>query len=135
MWQAVKDKINIEKMVIIGESNIECLGLSSQQTTNNENTETFDIFAELTNASVLTEPNYNNSLCNDDDIDAELNIYKSLHQIEVKIKNGTYNSPLMWWKLQSPSLPILTRVAKRTLSVPSTSASSERTFCIARNVV
>ena len=35
VWQAVKDEMKIEKMVIIGKSNIESLGLSSQQTTKN----------------------------------------------------------------------------------------------------
>ena len=122
-------------MIVINDSNVENQQLLSHQAINNETTEIFDIFAELTNASIIIEPNYNNNVHNYGDIDAELNIYKSLHQIEVKTKNGTYNNQLTWWKLQSPSLPLLSGVAKRTLSVPSTSASSERTFSIAGNIV
>ena len=36
--------------------------------------------------------------------------------------------PLIWWKLNHRSFPLLARVARRVLAIPATSASSERAF-------
>ena len=43
--------------------------------------------------------------------------------------------PLKWWKLNETMLPLLSKVARRILNIPATSASSERTFSTAGLVI
>ena len=45
------------------------------------------------------------------------------------------SDPLIFWKSNSATLPILAKLAKRVLSVPPTSAPSERSFSMASHVV
>lgn len=44
-------------------------------------------------------------------------------------------SPLEWWKSNERKYPKLSKYAKRYLSVPATSASSERSFSGAGNII
>ena len=38
------------------------------------------------------------------------------------------NNPLLWWKDKQSLLPLMSRLARRTLNITSGSAPSERTF-------
>ena len=46
-------------------------------------------------------------------------------------KKWIYTNPLLWWKSHERDLPILSRLAHRTLCIPATSAPSERAFSMA----
>ena len=42
---------------------------------------------------------------------------------------------LMWWRNSSTSLPLLSKLARKLLCIPVTSASSERVFSVAGGIV
>lgn len=44
-------------------------------------------------------------------------------------------NPLPWWKVKAELLPELACLARRYLSIPATSASSERVFSVAGRIV
>jgi len=46
-----------------------------------------------------------------------------------------HTNPLHWWKLNSAQYPVLAKLAKKFLTIPATSASSERVFSSAGNTV
>jgi hypothetical protein len=46
-----------------------------------------------------------------------------------------HGDPLAWWKDKATHYPLLSRVARRLLNIPATSASSERTFSTSGNVI
>ena len=58
-------------------------------------------------------------------LEKSLLIYSSFDEIK---NTGVYNNPLLWWKSKKFTYPILARLARRILSQPATSASSERLF-------
>jgi hypothetical protein len=71
-------------------------------------------------------------------INQELLAYHNLPCLPMEEKNSddtiVYTNPLDWWKRHSHFL-FLSSVAKRILCVPATSASSERVFSDAGNVI
>lgn len=64
-------------------------------------------------------------------IDVELSRYKLLKSLPVQYEDETFSDPLAWWQMQEKLLPILSKIAKRLLCVPATSAPSERVFSVA----
>jgi hypothetical protein len=62
-------------------------------------------------------------------VELEVSRYKSADPIPVS------TNPLAWWREQSTSFPILARLAKKFLSIPSTSVPSERVFSTAGDIV
>lgn len=44
-------------------------------------------------------------------------------------------NPLDFWQLHKSEFPLLAKVARRIFSIPATTASVERTFSVAENVV
>jgi hypothetical protein len=49
--------------------------------------------------------------------------------------DGRYQCPLLWWKMNHTKYPHVWEVAKRVLSIPATSAPSERLFSAASNLI
>ena len=65
----------------------------------------------------------NNNNSNETKVKNELELYALLKSID-----DFEQDSLQWWRQHSSSLPILSRVARRYLNIPATSASSERIF-------
>ena len=55
-----------------------------------------------------------------------INVELSLYLQEVRL--DAESDPLEWWKLHEITFPMLSKVAKKFLAVPATSAASERLF-------
>ena len=66
----------------------------------------------------------NNDICN-----AELNRYRNMPKLPIK------DDPLQWWEEHKHRFPILYRLAKRFLSIPATSATSERVWIIELRII
>jgi hypothetical protein len=62
-------------------------------------------------------------------IKSELETYKARPSIPLS------SCPLLWWRTNEDSFPLLARLAKRVLAIPSTSVSSERVFSTAGDIV
>ena len=71
----------------------------------------------------------------DAQVDAEIAFYKALQFLQGRktAEDGSiiYLNPLEWWKNESAKLPILSKLARRVLCIPATSAPSERVFSAA----
>lgn len=95
-------------------------------------TEEFDIFATLSqviHAEVVEEdilPSYIYAT-------NEVTSYKLLAVLPHSSKSP--GDPLLWWKIHALSYPLMSRVMRRLLNIPATSASSERTFSTSGNVI
>jgi hypothetical protein len=66
----------------------------------------------------------------DNSAENELNLYRHLSLCENVDENL-----LNWWKIHSSTFPNLAKLAKKILSIPANSASSERNFSAAGSVV
>ena len=68
-------------------------------------------------------------------VDAEIAFYKALQFLQGKktAEDGTttYLNPLEWWRNKTAKLPIMSKLARRVLCIPATSAPSERVFSAA----
>ena len=62
-------------------------------------------------------------------INAELDAYVSAPKLDPE------EDPLAWWKIQTPSYPILCKLVKKYLCVCATSAASERLFSTSGKIV
>jgi len=58
--------------------------------------------------------------------------YFSTHLQDCPLETG---DPLAWWRQNSRNFPILSRLARKFLAIPATSASSERLFSTAGNIL
>ena len=63
------------------------------------------------------------------EVDIEFDHYMELHRI------ARLEDPLVWWKAHAQGLPRLAKLAKRFLSIPSTSVPSERVFSKAGELI
>ena len=70
------------------------------------------------------------------DCDQEVDTYRTMagHQFN-EGKLDVKANILMWWKLHAVRFPYLSRLARRYLAMPATSASVERLFSVAGQVV
>ena len=70
------------------------------------------------------------------DCDQEVDTYRKMagHQFN-EGKLDVKANILMWWKLHAVRFPYLSRLARRYLAMPATSASVERLFSVAGQVV
>ena len=66
-----------------------------------------------------------------DTTNAELLLFQQEVMIRVRENDGNYNNPLLWWKNNNKGFPLLWEMALRFLSIPATSAPSERVFSTA----
>lgn len=62
------------------------------------------------------------------DIDSEINRYKTIPAVAESV------NPLEWWRLNGDEFPILSRMAKRYLAIPASSAASERAWSVLGNI-
>ena len=62
-----------------------------------------------------------------------INVELSLYLQEVRL--DAKSDPLEWWKLHEITFPMLSKVAKKFLAVPATSAASERLFSRSGKIV
>jgi hypothetical protein len=66
----------------------------------------------------------------------EFESYLKLPRLSMKdTDNETFTCPLQWWKKYEMTLPTLSKLAKRLLCIPATSAPSERTFSAAGHTI
>ena len=111
------------------ESDIPSMNIPNNQETNMLFVEDSDsLFEELVseppgqeNASVV---DHTTLLC-----ETELNRYKSIRPIHHR------HDPLKWWSTNSVQFPLLSTLALRYLAIPATSASSERLWSRASNII
>ena len=70
------------------------------------------------------------------DCDQEVDTYRTMagHQFN-EGKLDVKANILMWWKVHAVRFPYLSRLARRYLAMPATSASVERLFSVAGQVV
>ena len=66
----------------------------------------------------------------DDDIDDEMQRY--LKEVEI---NFCKDDPLTWWKCHETSFPIISKLARKYLAIPASTALSERVFSTAKNIL
>jgi hypothetical protein len=105
--------------------------LQQQQANNN------DLFHELNQMAeddLLFHGAYNNIIEQDDTqnkVDSEFLLYKREHHLPLQKGDGSYNNPLDWWRLKQHQYPILSKIVSQILSIPATSAPSERVFSVA----
>ena len=59
---------------------------------------------------------------------------KEIHPLTVDGKKE-FSNPLLWWKSRVVDYPILSALARQELAIPATSASSERLFSVAGQIV
>ena len=59
--------------------------------------------------------------------EAQLAAYELLDPMKMKT-DGKYNNPLQWWAVSKDTYPELAKLAKKYLSIPATSAPSERVW-------
>lgn len=69
---------------------------------------------------------------------SQVSINDSRSELDMYIQDTEINhnlSPLEWWKTKEGKYPRLAKIAKKYLCIPATSASSERVFSTAGNIV
>jgi hypothetical protein len=62
------------------------------------------------------------------DTDSEIDRYKAIPAVAESV------NPLEWWRSNSDDFPILSRMAKRYLAIPASSAASERAWSVLGNI-
>ena len=62
-------------------------------------------------------------------IHSEIDAYIGLPKLDLE------DDPLLWWKAQTPSFPLLSNVVRKYLCLTATSAASERLFSTSGNIV
>ncbi len=65
----------------------------------------------------------------------QLASYDLIQQMKMKDKDGKYNDPLKFWKEKASQFPELSQLASEFLSIPATSAPSERIWSRAARVI
>jgi len=61
-------------------------------------------------------------------VEAELLLYQQEPSIRLYKEGSTFNCPFSWWKVNKLKFPLLSELVHWLLSIPATSAPSERVF-------
>ena len=91
-------------------------------------TEAVDDFNVLFGCSDNTEQDAVHAL--DDDIDDEMQRY--LKEVEINFRKYIL---LTWWKCHETSFPMISKLARKYLAIPASTAPSERVFSTAKNIL
>ena len=108
---------------------------------NNNNDDFFGFLHDMDN-NTLAQGGVRNILTEDEEegqvqleCEDELKRYREEGNLTVFVNDNEYNNPLIWWKTKQLKFPTVAKLAKKYLSIPATSASSERIFSKARRII
>ncbi len=92
-----------------------------------------DMFSELNDMRMIEDIVHATASVNDDENErdrasAEILLYKREPALALQRDDGTFNNPLQWWSERANKFPLLSEFAAKVLSIPATSAPSERVF-------
>ena len=110
-------------------------GLAPFVANDNNQPDYYDILMEDVNVAVMPDESIPEDISVVDKVKAEIAHYRALPVLPGKKINaaGTtvHSNPLSWWSSQKDKLPLLSKLARRVLCIPATSAPSERVFSAA----
>jgi len=94
-----------------------------------------DLFEDIEAPHAVTQNNAATNIAHNDNIvqivEAQLTIFWATEGMKRLTSVGTnlvINNPLDWWRLHQHKFPLVAALARRLLSIPATSAPSERLF-------
>jgi hypothetical protein len=111
-----------------------------QQQEQEENGHPNDIYNIIQQMAAANNEEYidNNNNDNGDEfnniaqrVSAEVLLYKREPHLALKMANNNFTNPLSWWRTKQEKFPLLAKLAMKYLSIPATSAPSERVFSTA----
>ena len=95
----------------------------------------YDLLMEDVQVDVDLDLLLREEISTEDKIKAELSHYRALPILPGKRNDAAggvvHVNPLLWWKDHEDKLPIMSKLARRVLCIPATSAPSERVFSAA----
>lgn len=82
-------------------------------------------------------PASQSSTSNQQSIESEVNEYQATPELPIfnDIIHETFNNPLDWWRLRQDKFPRVSKLARKLLAIPATSAPPERVFSSAGNII
>lgn len=134
----VKKEINKIESVSSTAANIQTASVSISSSTTSLGFQVFDCFDDEVEDINLNENNSERAKM-DTNIQFEFTDYFShnpnLKRIDKSNDTITFGSPLEWWKMNNKRFPNLAKLARKFLCIPASSASSERVFSAAGQVI
>lgn len=110
-------------------------GLAPFVANDNNQPDYYDILMEDVNVAVMPDESIPEDISVVDKVKAEIAHYRALPVLPGKKVNPAgktvHLNPLSWWSSQKDKLPLLSKLARRVLCIPATSAPSERVFSAA----
>ena len=109
---------------------------------NNNNDDFFGFLHDMDN-NTLAQGGVRNILTKDEEkgqvqlaeCEDELKRYREEGNLTLFVNDNEYNNTLIWWKTKQLKFPTVAKLAKKYLSIPATSASSERIFSKAQRII
>jgi hypothetical protein len=62
---------------------------------------------------------------------AEVSLFMREPILQINHEDGSFTSPLDWWRVIATKFPMVAKLAMQLLAIPETSAPSERVFSVA----